>query len=116
VWAHYIFSTRDADLADEFIEKLSSGANLGQTSPILALRNKLIDYKVKDEKRSMDHIAFIFFRAWLYFEAGLPLSRLQWRRQATDKRPSENFFYLDGYPKDPAKLRDRLRVRRKKTA
>jgi hypothetical protein len=116
VWAHYIFSTRDPDLADEFIDKLATGANLAQTSPVLALRNKLIDYKVKDEKKSMDHIAFIFFRAWLYFEAGLPLQRLQWRRQATDKRPSEPFFYLDGYPKDQAKLRDRLRVRRKKSA
>jgi hypothetical protein len=116
VWAHYIFSTRDPDLADEFIEKLATGANLSQTSPILALRNKLIDYKVRDEKKSMDHIAFIFFRAWLYFEAGLPLQRLQWRRQATDKRPSEPFFYLDGYPKDQVKLRDRLRVRRKKSA
>lgn len=118
VWAHYIFSTRDPDLADEFIEKLATGANLSQTSPILALRQKLIDYKVKkgEKSKSMDHIAFIFYRAWLYFEAGLPLQRLQWRRSATDKRPSESFFYLDGFPKDQAKLRDRLRVRRKKSA
>jgi hypothetical protein len=118
VWAHYIFSTRDPDLADEFIDKLATGANLSQTSPILALRHKLIDYKVKkgEKSKSMDHIAFVFFRAWLYFEAGLPLQRLQWRRSATDKRPSESFFYLDGFPKDQAKLRDRLRVRRKKSA
>ncbi|NIN63675.1 MAG: hypothetical protein GTO63_02960, partial [Anaerolineae bacterium] len=90
--------------ADSFIEALATGANIGATSPILALRERLIDHKVKKERRSMEHIAFICMRAWLYYEAGLPLKRLPWRRQATEERPSEPFPYLADFPTDPKKL------------
>lgn len=39
---HYIFSVLDPESADDFFHALSTGANLDDGSPILALRNRLI--------------------------------------------------------------------------
>ena len=39
---HYLYSKKDEEAADYFFLSLSTGANLGEKSPILALRNKLM--------------------------------------------------------------------------
>lgn len=108
-FCHYIFVQRNRDLADQLFDKLSSGANLSVGDPALALREKLIAYRRDNERRSMDHIVFIFFRTWLYIEAGLEVRRLSWRRQGTEEHPAEPFPYLDTYPSEAKDLRKMLR-------
>ena len=39
---HYLYSKKHKEEADYFFQSLSTGANLAETSPILALRNKLM--------------------------------------------------------------------------
>lgn len=113
VFAHYLFAQRNPEMADEFVEKLATGADLGVRSPILLLRQKIIDYKVKKERRSMEHMGYIVFRAWLHFEAGLPMGSLRWRKSASEKAPADPFPYLDIYPLDREKLRKAIKSRPK---
>ena len=115
VFAHYIFSTRDQDKADQFLSQIASGAQLRKDSPALAFREKVIEYQIKKERRTMEHICFVMFRAWLSFEAELPLARLVWRRQASEKRPPDPFPYLEDYPRDVPALRKRLQQKAKRT-
>jgi hypothetical protein len=110
---HYIFQQRNPNLADQFFNSLGLGTDLKINDPVLALRERILAYKIKKERRSIDHIAYITFRAWLFAEAGLPLKVLQWRRQATNERPADAFPYLDDYPKDSLKLREALKKRSK---
>ena len=64
----YILNELDPVKAVEFMEKLSSGAELGKHSPILALRNKII--KTKDNKNytiSYNELVKTIFYAWEKF-------------------------------------------------
>lgn len=108
-FCHYIFVQRNRELADSLFARLSSGADLSVGDPALALREKLIAYRTSGERRSMDHVAFLFFRTWLYVEAGVEARRLSWRRQGTEEHPAEPFPYLDNYPNDQKDLRKMLR-------
>lgn len=70
-YLHYEFSRRDATLADTFIERLSDGADLKASSPILLLREKLQDNKIrKDRKLTQKQVLAFTIKTWNYVRAG----------------------------------------------
>ena len=49
-FCHHVFSQSDAELADELVEKLRTGAGLAIHSPILVLRNRLVSTRTTRTK------------------------------------------------------------------
>jgi hypothetical protein len=121
IFLRYVLGEQSKRKADDFLRKVAVGEDLSESHPILTLRNKLIRYQSEKRKdpvnrRSREDLIFIFFKAWLYHLAGEKLTRLQWRKRASEKRPAEPFLYLDDYPTAPAELRRVLKERPSKAA
>lgn len=82
--AHYIFSEVDADAADEFFDKLISGAELKQRDPIHVAREKLIDpYKRLNKNEQLKCI----FMAWNNWRAGKTVRTLTHTIKKGEKLP-----------------------------
>jgi hypothetical protein len=65
---HYLFSEVDDVLAEDFLTKLSTGIDLKQNSPILALRNRLLNSKNNESFRlTNDAILKLICYAWEKF-------------------------------------------------
>jgi hypothetical protein len=54
----------DRDERTAFFAKLVSGANLSENSPILRLRNLLLDEQLSASKRSSRFISAVTIKAW----------------------------------------------------
>lgn len=75
---HYVLSGLDGDLADDFFEKLYSGADLGSDDPIYRLRERLILAK-GNAKISANEVGAITIKAWNAKRAGKKVNQLGWR-------------------------------------
>ncbi|MGE0709137.1 MAG: hypothetical protein AB7N76_19470 [Planctomycetota bacterium] len=80
-FCHHLFSQSDGTLADDFLEKLRTGARLAAESPILVLRNRLVSTKT-----SRDEALVLLVKAWNAFKAGKPLRRLTLTRKDGELR------------------------------
>lgn len=64
---HYMFAEKDLSAANDFFADLSSGVGLRDGDPVLALRNKLIETKIKNRMKRLqtpsETIALVI-RAW----------------------------------------------------
>lgn len=85
---HFIFSREDAGKADEFFARLRDGANLDKSSPILMLRNRLIESDlsaatVVSEREKMA----LTIKAWRAFIDGKPLRSLRWVERGPQAEP-----------------------------
>lgn len=96
---HYCFKRADPTVADEFIERLVHGDNLDRGSPILALRDILIEDKNNPRRRMgvAERVA-ITIKAWNGFLAGAEVKWLRFTpaREAFPeiaKRPSKEVSY-----------------------
>lgn len=76
---HYFFSVRDAPKAEEFIERLSDGANLPAKHPILRLRDQLMNAKNerKNTQADPERAAWVI-KAWNAFLDGRELAHIKW--------------------------------------
>jgi hypothetical protein len=76
---HYLFSRKDAELAEQFIFRLGDGVALEARSPIYALRERLIRDR-STRKRSMadPEKAALFIKAWNALRSGLEVAALRW--------------------------------------
>ena len=78
--AHYILASINESDTQDFIAKISTGENLGDGSPLLALRRRLID-----DASSLRHLAPIersalIFKAWNLYRTGATATKvLSWR-------------------------------------
>lgn len=73
---HYVFSQVDPKKADSFMDRLTTGANLGTTSPIYQLRERLTQDRLAQAKiRKREKFALIV-KAWNAFRSNKPVTRL----------------------------------------
>ena len=77
---HYLFAEKDAPRADDFYSDLSSGIGLRDGDPVLSLRNKLIEAKIKNRMKRLvtpsETIALVI-RAWNARRTGRRLSLIK---------------------------------------
>jgi len=68
---HFLFSEKDTDAANEFMDKLTTGIGLEADSPIYALRNKLILSKTNERYRlTHKDVIMYFILAWNKYRNG----------------------------------------------
>lgn len=75
---HYLFAMADKDRANEFVERLISGAGLNDGDPILLLRNKLIANRAAKAKLSNKYIMAVTIKTWHYFIRGESMRYIKW--------------------------------------
>lgn len=85
---HYIFSLKDPELADEFMEKLVTGANLSEDDPVAVLRNKLILTRLNNTKIASKFLRAYLIKTWNAVREGRTIKHLYWR---TNRCPNEKF-------------------------
>lgn len=91
IWAHFIFARIDADAAKVFFQHLASGSELKAGSPILLLRNRLIELRMnKTVRPNRTWLCAIIVKAWNAFRNGSKLDSLKWD-VGSDKKAQEAF-------------------------
>lgn len=89
---HYIFSTADAKKADLFIDRLTTGANLSETSAVYQLRERLMQDRLAQAKIKKREKFALVVKAWNAFRTGKPVTRLSFS-------PLEDFPEVSGLEK-----------------
>lgn len=79
---HFIFSQQNADKADEFFARLRDGANLEPHSPILVLRNRLIEMMAPSAPVRVTEAEkmALTIKAWNVFRSGREIRHLMWTK------------------------------------
>jgi hypothetical protein len=75
---HHLFSEKDASLADSFFDRLTSGLNLDQTSPIYRLREKLLMNLTSLKKFPPLHLEAMLIKAWNAERKGRKIKIIKW--------------------------------------
>lgn len=78
----YIFSLVDKNAADDFFDKLISGADLHVGSPILVLRTRLTNLKVRHGQSSRREIVSCFVSAFNSFREGRGIKSLKYKPES----------------------------------
>lgn len=76
----YLFRRTDAEDCDAFFDALRRGANLHEHSPILMLRNRLIENAATSRKMTANEVAAITIKAWNAWREGRHIRQLSWRK------------------------------------
>lgn len=79
-FAYYHFSQKDPVLADQFVESLASGANLGDSDSVKVLRDNLMRNQKKTIKMTSLHKLALIIKAWNAWRNNKTVSNLAWRR------------------------------------
>ncbi len=80
---HFLFSKKDADKADDFFDKFSTGTDLQKGNPILTLRERLmLDIQNKTKLKIQEKMAFTI-SSWNAYVKGKELKQLR----STDEFP-----------------------------
>jgi hypothetical protein len=91
-FCHYTLSRIDPDEANEFMHKVMEGVGLQEGDPEFALRRVLINYRVRNDRRTQGPRGYVIvahvFRAWQKRRVNATCKMIQWR-------DIEPFPYLD---------------------
>lgn len=85
---YWLFSRRDAAMAEMFFDKLASGVGLVPGDPVLRLRERMIWHAKNKAKMRTEEMMALTIKAWNAFRKGKTLSVLRWRHS---DRPDEVF-------------------------
>ncbi len=76
---HFAFRLEDTAKAEAFVQSLADGAALDKASPILLLRNRLLESRQSAADRlSIVQRMALTIKAWRAFVAGQPMRQLRW--------------------------------------
>jgi hypothetical protein len=78
---HYLFSRKDAALADQFVEKVIRGIGLEAGTPWYALRERLMGNSLSKAKMSKTYMMALCIKAWNHARAGTSVRFLRWREK-----------------------------------
>jgi hypothetical protein len=86
---HYLFSRKDAALADEFVAKVIRGTGLEEGDPFYVLRERLVNNSLAKAKLKRSYIMALCIKAWNHARAGSKVRNLRWREtgKATEAFP-----------------------------
>lgn len=79
IYAAYRMRCNDDPVAGDFMRSLASGGNLDTGSPILILRNRLMQNSNTKSKLPKDEILALLIKAWDKVQSGKTLKSLRWR-------------------------------------
>jgi len=79
VGCHYLFSRKDLDRADSFVQSIITGENLGKGSPALLFRNRMIQNSQSVTKLPRKTTAAMLVKAWNSDRNGKKLRLLRHR-------------------------------------
>lgn len=85
--ARYLFDAIDEADADNFFEKLITGAELGERSPILRLRNALHQNAASRSKYRPVYLFALMIKAWNAYREGQEIQQLSWRAGGVAPEP-----------------------------
>jgi hypothetical protein len=80
-FCHFVFTSKDAQAARTFFAQLESGIGLDAGSPVLLLRNRLIDSYSSKEKLSTTYLAGLVFKAFRLHRDGATIKYLRIRTE-----------------------------------
>lgn len=69
---HYLFSKKDAEAAEHFVQDFLSGLNLLSTDPVHVLRERMVHKLLAKKKLRCEAIMIRFLKAWNNRHAGNP--------------------------------------------
>ena len=75
---HYLFSQKDPDLANEFVDKVMRGTGLEEGSPWYALRERLVSNSLLKSKMPRPDMMALCIKAWNATRAGTQIRVLRW--------------------------------------
>ena len=75
---YYFFSAQNAELAEQFFDRLASGADLTKHDPVYLLRERLRTNSAGKAKLPMLEIVALFFKAWIAYRNGKQVKCLRW--------------------------------------
>lgn len=75
-FCYYIFKRKNKEQALDFMTKLCHGNDLNARSPIMAVRNRIMDSKLKGTKYHPDLLIALIFKAWNLYRDGKTATRL----------------------------------------
>lgn len=88
IFSHYICARKNRQLADEYFEKLSSGASLGAKTVTFSVRKRLLTSALStSEKLSDVHCAAFIIKGWNAIREERSLGVLKWRTEQTPNEP-----------------------------
>lgn len=75
---YYLFSAQNPELAEQFFDRLASGAGLTKHDPVYLLRERLRTNSAGKAKLPLLEIVALFFKAWIAYKSGKPVKCLRW--------------------------------------
>lgn len=93
---HFLFATVDPQAADDFVDKLATGADLGRTDPVRVLREQLINAHNSREPYTTREKLALTIKAWNHYIAGDETGRLQWTSGGPRREPFPQIHGLAG--------------------
>jgi hypothetical protein len=84
---HYLFSLKDAAMADMFMDEIRDGVGLGKEDPSYLFRERMLKNKVTKGKLPNDYIAALMVKAWNAKRQGKSLRLLIWRSSGSISEP-----------------------------
>ena len=74
---HYLFCTKDADLANKFWDKIATGRSMSDGDPCFYLRERLVKNTISKSKLPDLHIFALIIKAWNFARQGRPIFQLK---------------------------------------
>lgn len=86
-FTHFVAGLRHPKQRDLFFEALASGTGLSDGSPVLLLRDRLLENARSKSKLPPLQLVALYIKAWTAFQAGRRLRYLRWRQDGNEKFP-----------------------------
>lgn len=86
-YCHWKFRRIDAAAAEAFLGGLVGGAGLDAGTPVLALRNRLIENAAGKAKLPPREVLALCLKAWNHTRTGTPIRFLRWRADGPAAEP-----------------------------
>jgi len=87
---HYLFSRKDPEMADDFVNKVLRGAGLVEGSPWYILREKLVNNSLSKAKLRKPYLMALCIKAWNHVRMGTTFKHLKY----TESGPGAESFPL----------------------
>jgi len=89
---HYIAGGIDREKRDEFFRLLAMGTGMEPGSPVLCLRDRLIENRGAKAKLPQIQKLALYIKAWNAFVCGRSVRFLRWRQEGDAKEPFPSFL------------------------
>lgn len=79
-FCYYVFKKKNKDQASDFMTKLCHGNDIAARSPIMAVRNKIMEGRLKGMRMDPDAVITLIFKAWNMYREGKTTTRMTYKK------------------------------------